>query len=63
MSCRLMVLMEAYPKQQAVILIHIPIWGKNLGDVAGKNVVIVGDISSFWVALSNIFALRLQGQM
>lgn len=34
---------------------------EKLGDVAGKNVVIVGDILHSRVALSNIFALRLQG--
>ncbi|SHJ12938.1 aspartate carbamoyltransferase catalytic subunit [Pseudozobellia thermophila] len=34
---------------------------ERLGDVAGKNVVIVGDILHSRVALSNIFALRLQG--
>ncbi len=31
------------------------------GDVAGKNVVIIGDILHSRVALSNIFALKLQG--
>ncbi|WP_461531993.1 aspartate carbamoyltransferase catalytic subunit [Sinomicrobium sp.] len=34
---------------------------ERLGDVAGKNVVIVGDILHSRVALSNIFALKLQG--
>jgi aspartate carbamoyltransferase catalytic subunit len=34
---------------------------EKLGDVAGKKVVIVGDILHSRVALSNIFALRLQG--
>lgn len=34
---------------------------EKLGDVAGKNVVIVGDILHSRVALSNIFALKLQG--
>ncbi|MFS4416833.1 aspartate carbamoyltransferase catalytic subunit [Maribacter sp. 2307ULW6-5] len=34
---------------------------EKLGDVAGKNVVIVGDILHSRVALSNIFALQLQG--
>lgn len=34
---------------------------ERLGDVAGKNVVIVGDILHSRVALSNIFALQLQG--
>ncbi len=34
---------------------------EKLGDVKGKNVVIVGDILHSRVALSNIFALRLQG--
>lgn len=34
---------------------------EKLGDVGGKNVVIVGDILHSRVALSNIFALRLQG--
>ena len=34
---------------------------ERLGDVAGKKVVIVGDILHSRVALSNIFALRLQG--
>jgi len=34
---------------------------EELGDVAGKNVVIVGDILHSRVALSNIFALKLQG--
>jgi aspartate carbamoyltransferase catalytic subunit len=34
---------------------------EKLGDVAGKNVVIIGDILHSRVALSNIFALRLQG--
>ncbi len=34
---------------------------EKLGDVSGKNVVIVGDILHSRVALSNIFALRLQG--
>ena len=33
---------------------------EKLGDVAGKNVVIVGDILHSRVALSNIFALKLQ---
>ncbi|MEM0932695.1 MAG: aspartate carbamoyltransferase catalytic subunit [Bacteroidota bacterium] len=34
---------------------------ERLGEVQGKNVVIVGDILHSRVALSNIFALRLQG--
>ncbi|GAB5472103.1 MAG: aspartate carbamoyltransferase catalytic subunit [Maribacter sp.] len=34
---------------------------EKLGDVAGKKVVIVGDILHSRVALSNIFALKLQG--
>ncbi|KAA2216506.1 aspartate carbamoyltransferase catalytic subunit [Maribacter flavus] len=34
---------------------------EKLGDVVGKNVVIVGDILHSRVALSNIFALKLQG--
>ena len=34
---------------------------EKLGDVARKNVVIVGDILHSRVALSNIFALKLQG--
>jgi len=34
---------------------------EKLGDVAGKNIVIVGDILHSRVALSNIFALKLQG--
>ena len=34
---------------------------ERLGEVQGKNVVIVGDILLSRVALSNIFALRLQG--
>lgn len=34
---------------------------EKLGDVDGKNVVIVGDILHSRVALSNIFALKLQG--
>ena len=34
---------------------------ERLGDVAGKKVVIVGDILHSRVALSNIFALKLQG--
>ena len=34
---------------------------ERLGDVGGKNVVIVGDILHSRVALSNIFALQLQG--
>ncbi|MDF0717525.1 aspartate carbamoyltransferase catalytic subunit [Muricauda sp. 334s03] len=34
---------------------------ERLGDVGGKNVVIVGDILHSRVALSNIFALKLQG--
>lgn len=34
---------------------------EKLGEVAGKRVVIVGDILHSRVALSNIFALRLQG--
>jgi aspartate carbamoyltransferase catalytic subunit len=34
---------------------------EKLGEVAGKKVVIVGDILHSRVALSNIFALRLQG--
>jgi aspartate carbamoyltransferase catalytic subunit len=34
---------------------------EKLGGVAGKNVVIVGDILHSRVALSNIFALKLQG--
>lgn len=34
---------------------------EKLGDVAGKKVVIVGDILHSRVALSNIFALQLQG--
>jgi len=34
---------------------------EKLGDVKGKNVVIVGDILHSRVALSNIFALKLQG--
>ena len=34
---------------------------EKLGEVAGKNVLIVGDILHSRVALSNIFALKLQG--
>nr|WP_321222711.1 aspartate carbamoyltransferase catalytic subunit [uncultured Psychroserpens sp.] len=34
---------------------------ERLGDVKGKNVVIVGDILHSRVALSNIYALKLQG--
>ncbi|MCL6218576.1 aspartate carbamoyltransferase catalytic subunit [Zunongwangia pacifica] len=34
---------------------------ERLGELAGKNVVIVGDILHSRVALSNIFALKLQG--
>lgn len=34
---------------------------EKLGGVAGKNVVIIGDILHSRVALSNIFALKLQG--
>ncbi|WP_306014372.1 MULTISPECIES: aspartate carbamoyltransferase catalytic subunit [unclassified Allomuricauda] len=34
---------------------------EKLGDVGGRNVVIVGDILHSRVALSNIFALKLQG--
>ena len=34
---------------------------ERLGEVTGKNVVIVGDILHSRVALSNIFALKLQG--
>jgi len=34
---------------------------EKLGDVAGKKVVIIGDILHSRVALSNIFALKLQG--
>lgn len=34
---------------------------ERLGEVAGKNVVIVGDILHSRVALSNIYALKLQG--
>jgi aspartate carbamoyltransferase catalytic subunit len=34
---------------------------ERLGDVTGKNVVIVGDVLHSRVALSNIFALKLQG--
>lgn len=34
---------------------------EKLGEVVGKNVVIVGDILHSRVALSNIFALKLQG--
>ncbi|MEM6517102.1 MAG: aspartate carbamoyltransferase catalytic subunit [Bacteroidota bacterium] len=34
---------------------------EKLGDVKGKNVVIVGDILHSRVALSNIYALKLQG--
>ena len=34
---------------------------ERLGEVKGKNVVIVGDILHSRVALSNIFALKLQG--
>lgn len=34
---------------------------ERLGDVSGKNVVIVGDILHSRVALSNIYALKLQG--
>lgn len=34
---------------------------EKLGDVAGKNVVIIGDILHSRVALSNIFALQKQG--
>jgi aspartate carbamoyltransferase catalytic subunit len=34
---------------------------EKLGDVSGKKVVIVGDILHSRVALSNIFALKLQG--
>ena len=34
---------------------------EKLGEVGGKNVVIVGDILHSRVALSNIFALKLQG--
>ncbi|HBK83050.1 MAG TPA: aspartate carbamoyltransferase [Flavobacterium sp.] len=34
---------------------------EKLGDVAGKKIVIVGDILHSRVALSNIFALQLQG--
>ncbi len=34
---------------------------EKLGEVAGKNVVIIGDILHSRVALSNIYALKLQG--
>lgn len=34
---------------------------ENLGEVAGKKVVIVGDVLHSRVALSNIFALQMQG--
>jgi aspartate carbamoyltransferase catalytic subunit len=34
---------------------------ERLGDVGGKKIVIVGDISHSRVALSNIFALQMQG--
>lgn len=34
---------------------------ERLGEVAGKNIVIVGDILHSRVALSNIFALQMQG--
>lgn len=34
---------------------------ERLGEVAGKNVVIVGDVLHSRVALSNIYALKLQG--
>ena len=34
---------------------------ESLGEVAGKKVVIVGDILHSRVALSNIFALQMQG--
>lgn len=34
---------------------------EKLGDIGGRNVVIVGDILHSRVALSNIFALKLQG--
>jgi aspartate carbamoyltransferase catalytic subunit len=34
---------------------------EKLGDVAGKKIVIIGDILHSRVALSNIFALKLQG--
>ncbi len=34
---------------------------ERLGEVAGKNIVIVGDILHSRVALSNIYALKLQG--
>ena len=34
---------------------------ESLGSVSGKNVVIVGDILHSRVALSNIYALKLQG--
>jgi len=34
---------------------------EKLGDVGGKNIVIVGDILHSRVALSNIYALKLQG--
>ena len=34
---------------------------EKLGDVAGKKVVIVGDILHSRVALSNIYALQMQG--
>lgn len=34
---------------------------EKLGEVSGKNIVIVGDILHSRVALSNIFALKLQG--
>ena len=45
---------------------HKPYWiriplEKNYGEVKGKNIVIVGDILHSRVALSNIFALQLQG--
>jgi len=35
---------------------------ERLGKVKGKNVVIVGDILHSRVALSNIYALKLQGE-
>ena len=34
---------------------------ENIGDIGGKNILIVGDITHSRVALSNILALKLQG--
>ena len=45
---------------QALLDAYIP-YAKKFGEVAGKRIVIVGDILHSRVALSNIFALNMLG--